>query len=408
VNPRSFNSTETTSQNRVVLFTDTLADVNGVARFIRTIADTALHAGADLQVLTSTRFICPDQANIHNLPPRLARPMPAYPTLDIVWPDAGALTHLAERLNPTAVHVSTPGPVGMIGRRFARRRGLPLLGTYHTDFPAYIDHLLDDRVLTWVMTGAMRAFYRPFDRVFTRSEEYAQTLVNLGVERSRIVRLIPGIDTSAFDARRRDPSGHVWDALPGARRASLKALYVGRVSVEKNLLLLTKVWPHVRVACRSAGVDAQLIIVGDGPYRDTMARELAGTDAVFAGFRHGVELATIYASSTVFVFPSTTDTLGQVVMEAQCAGLPVLVTDQGGPPSVVDHDQTGRVLPAHRPELWTDAMTQLLTQQALAQTMGERARAKMAGMTIQRSFDHWWTTHLEAIRRRSGQPGKTG
>lgn len=381
---------------RAVLFTDTLGDVNGVSRFIRTIAEQALTRGAHLHVLTSTRFQCPDRPNIHNLPPRYARPMPAYPTLEIVWPSAKALTRLADRLNPDVVHVSTPGPVGSVGRKYALTRGLPLVGTYHTDFPAYVDHLLDDRVLTWVMTQSMRRFYTPFARVFTRSTEYAQALVDLGVGPDRIVRLLPGIDTQAFDIRLRDESGAIWDGVPGARRSSVKALYVGRVSVEKNLPLLVKVWPRVKAACVRLGLDAQLVIIGDGPYRATMERELAGADAVFAGFRHGLELSTLYASSDLFVFPSTTDTLGQVVMEAQCAGLPVLVTDQGGPSGVMDDGVTGRVLSASRPGDWERAMVELIESQPLRKKMGLAGHLKIAPMSIGHSFEQFWSVH-EAV-----------
>ncbi|MBY0261105.1 MAG: glycosyltransferase family 1 protein [Phycisphaerales bacterium] len=381
-----------------MLFTDTLGDVNGVSRFIRTIAEQALGRGVELHVLTSTRFTCPQRSNVHNVKPRYARPMPAYPTLDIVWPDAGALTRLAERLAPDVVHVSTPGPVGSVGRRFALRRGLPLVGTYHTDFPAYVDHLLDDRVLTWVTEQSMRRFYKPFARVFTRSDDYAKALVGIGVGRERIIRLLPGIDTAAFDIRRRDPSGAVWDGVSGARRGSVKALYVGRVSIEKNLELLVKVWKRVAEACAAGGLDAQLVVVGDGPYRGRMERELAGTGAVFAGFRHGDELATIYASSDLFVFPSTTDTLGQVVMEAQCAGLAVLVSDQGGPSEVVDDGVTGRVLSATRPGDWEGAMLELIRDADLRKRMGLAGHVKIAPMSISHSFEQFWAVHADVVR----------
>lgn len=388
---------------RVCLFTDTLGDVNGVSRFIRTIAEESERQRAALHVITSTRFSCPDRPNVHNVKPVYSRPMPGYATLDVVVPSARAMCMVADRLRPDVVHVSTPGPVGSVGRRYALKRGLPLVGTYHTDFPAYISHLFNDDALTWICDRAMRRFYAPFARVFSRSNDYAHALQRLGVEPGRIDRLLPGIDTGTFSTRYRDVSGRVWQGVDGVRASSTKVLYVGRVSVEKYLPLLTRVWMRARTLIASRGGDAQLIIIGDGPYRAAMSEQLALHDAVFAGFRHGVELSTLYASSDLFVFPSTTDTLGQVVMEAQSAGLPVIVTDQGGPSEVVDNRVTGFVLPASgagAESRWAETIANLVLDPSLRQRMGQAGAAKIAPMSIRHSFEHFWHVH-ERVRDES-------
>ncbi|MBY0313601.1 MAG: glycosyltransferase family 1 protein [Phycisphaerales bacterium] len=405
------------SRIRVCLFTDTLGDVNGVSRFIRTIAEKSLahpQLGLDLLVLTSTRFQCPDAPNVRNHRPRFSRPMPGYSTLDIVWPDSAAMIRDAERFAPDVVHVSTPGPVGRVGRAFARRHGLPLIGTYHTDFPAYIDHLFDDAALTWICRAAMRSFYAPFAKVLTRSADYAAALERIGVGRDRIVRLIPGIDTDTFHIRHRDPSGTIWRGIPNVRPTSIKALSVGRVSVEKNLPALATLWPIVARQAQQRGIDTQLIIIGDGPYRARMEHALAQAappgSFLFAGFRFGQELSTIYASSDLFLFPSTTDTLGQVVMEAQCSGLPVIVTDQGGPKEVVDDGRTGYVLPdpsrADGRSRWIDAIMRLLTNNDLRQSMGSAGHALIAPMSIIKSVAQFREVH--SIRGLGASPGTPG
>ncbi|MCC6323141.1 MAG: glycosyltransferase family 1 protein [Phycisphaerales bacterium] len=387
------------TSTRLCLFTDTLGDINGVSRFIRNIAEQALAAGRELHALTSTRFECPEQANIHNLAPRWAGAMPGYPQLELAIPDRRALFARADRLRPTCVHVSTPGPIGTAGRRYAVARGLPLLGTYHTDFPAYIDHLFDDRVCTWTCSRVMRWFYRPFARVFTRSDEYALAMQGVGISPERIVRLLPGIDTAVFHSSFHDPGGDVWRGCPGVRPSSVKVLYVGRVSVEKNLPALARVWKIASAACRSRGIDAQLLIVGDGPYRVEMQRALAptGTDACFLGFRHGRELSTIYATSDLFVFPSTTDTLGQVVMEAQSAGLPVIVADVGGPRTVVDDRRTGFILPADDEPRWADTIVSLAADPARRRTLGAAAHAKIQPLSIRASFEAFYREHEQAV-----------
>lgn len=382
---------------RVVLFTDTLGDVNGVSRFIQNIATNAHNAGLELHAVTSTRFTCPPQPNIHNLKPIYTRPMPGYATLDIVIPPASNIRKLATSLNPHVVHVSTPGPVGLAGWRWARKNNIPILGTYHTDFPAYINHLFDDQAMTWITAKWMSWFYKPMRRVFSRSADYAQSLIDLGVKPHNIVKLLPGIDTDTFHTKHRDPA--IWSNYQGVRPNAVKLLYVGRISVEKNLPMLADTWPAIRAACTARGTDAQLIIVGDGPYKQTMQEKLTPHAAVFLGFRHGQELSTIYASADAFAFPSTTDTLGQVVMEAQSAGLPVIVTDQGGPGEVVDHNTTGYVLPATNKPRWINTITDLLCDPTRRKTMGEAAHAKIQPMSIAHSFQHFWNVHEEESKR---------
>lgn len=405
---------------RVCLFTDTLFDVNGVSRFIRDVGRRAFLSSPrrDLHLITSTRFAPVEHratnsddaargggfesAYVHNAAPLYARPMPGYPQLEVVAPPRRRLFELARRLRPDVIHVSTPGPVGVLGRRIAQRMGVPLVGTYHTDFPAYIDHLFNDPSLTWATAAGMRRFYAPFSRLFTRSADYGEALVSLGYPRERIERLQPGIDTGTFDVRFRDATGRVWNDHPGLRAGSVKVLYVGRVSVEKNLPMLSRVWPVARARVSALGVDAQLVVVGDGPYRERMASELAAHDAHFLGFRHGAELSRLYASADLFVFPSTTDTLGQVVMEAQSVGLPVIVTDQGGPGEVVDHERTGYVLPLRggAEGRWVETIVGLVVDHDRRKTMGRAGVVKMAPMTIERSFEHFWGVHEDVLMGR--------
>ncbi|MBC7835424.1 MAG: glycosyltransferase [Phycisphaerales bacterium] len=418
------------SQMHVLLFTDTLFDVNGVSRFIRNIAEQSLATGRELTVVTSTRLPCPpgcDAPNLINIPPHYARPMPGYPQLEIVYPSFSRLLALARHLEPDAIHVSTPGPVGSAGRKIARRLShsldhpIPLLGTYHTDFPAYIDHLFCEPAFTWTCTQAMQRFYRPFTRIFTRSDDYAAALVALGINRDRIVRLLPGIATDTFHTRHRPADARAfWSRYThlGIEPDAPKALFVGRVSVEKNLPFLVKAWKAAAAVqfkptptSPAPAPLPQLVIIGDGPYRSRMAEELAGAHggggrAVFLGFKHGPELSALYAAADFFLFPSTTDTLGQVVMEAQSAGLPVVVTNVGGPSEVVrsalapnlnGHDPTGYVLPATDVSAWARTISLLASDAALRARLGAAGHRMIQPMSIRHSFEHFWSVHEEAL-----------
>lgn len=373
---------------RVALFTDTLGDVNGVSRFLNDIADQAVELDRPLKIFTSTRFPVRDLPAILNILPRLATQLPGYSNLECAVPPLRRLFAATRAFRPDVVHISTPGPIGFAGRLIARRMRLPIAGVYHTDFPAYVEHIFEDAGLTALTTFSMRRFYAPFRTVFTRSLEYRAALAGLGIDSSKCVRLLPGFNTERFHPRFRDLE--IWRSL-GIPEGGKKVLYVGRVSVEKNLPRLTEIWRRVRAG--SSAFDAHLVVVGDGPYRAEMERLLDGTNTHFAGFRHGEELARMYASSDLFVFPSTTDTLGQVAFEAQASGLPTLVTDVGGPKEIVRHGRTGYILEPGDTRKWAERIFEVLNDRDQQLRMGRAAHEHVQRFSIRGSFDHFWSVH---------------
>jgi glycosyltransferase involved in cell wall biosynthesis/predicted metal-dependent phosphoesterase TrpH len=395
---------------KVLQFTDTLGDVNGVSRFIQNVAKLAGETGRDLTVVTSTRFEVPDSPNIKNFEPVMAMPMPKYEQLDAVVPPFMKMLRWAEAQRPDVIHVSTPGGVGVIGYIAAKMLRVPLVGTYHTDFPSYVDKLFDDHGFTKATELYMKLFYKTFARVFSRSEQFNEEMHRVGIDAEKMVTLASGIDTGDFGHRFEDRS--IWTRLgidtegddPAKR---LKVLYVGRVSVEKNLPIVTQMWKKVRSHCESRGVHAELIVIGDGPYRVQMEQALRHHGAHFLGFRKGEELATLYASSDLFVFPSLTDTLGQAVMEAQASGLPALVSDQGGPKSIVRDGRSGYVLPGSATDLWVNAMVDLLADDAKRAAFSAGGIEAMVGRDIRDSFEHYWTVHEEVRREKLASIGVT-
>lgn len=396
---------------RICLFTDTLGDINGVSRFIRNAGDTGAAMGKPLTVLTSTRMEIPKAPHFVNVAPIVAMRMPGYEHLEVALPGPWELLRKARELRPDVIHVSTPGPVGLTGRWVAKKLGVPLAGTYHTDFPAYVEQLFDDVVMGSLTAELMAWFYRPFRRVFARSPEAMRGMEAAGLDPTRFVTLRAGMDTEAFHPRFRDAS--IWERLGGGSPGTVRVLSCGRVSVEKNLPLLTRAWAGAGAAERLAamGVRAQLVVVGDGPYLGEMKRALGATHAasdgagqlpllppVFLGFRHGAELSAIYASSDLFVFPSMTDTLGQAVMEAQASGLAALVSDQGGPKGIIEPGRTGVVIPGTDVEAWTRGIVELAADADRRARMGAAAHERMKAFSFSSSFDHFWAVHAEVVR----------
>ncbi len=378
----------------VLKFTDTLADINGVCRFIQNIAQTAHDINRDLMVFTTTRMEMPAVDNLRNFDPVFAMKMPGYDTLDFAVPPLLAMLRAADEFRPDVIHISTPGPVGMVGMLAAKMMRIPVVGVYHTDFPAYIDELFDSKLSSKAIRLLMGAFYKQFRYVFSRSADYAQRLDSIGLAKHQLVRLQPGFDNTKFDAALRDQS--IWDQH-NIGRESIKAVYCGRVSTEKNLPMLEAIWPTIVERVEQAGKTVELIIIGDGPYRSKMEKNLVDHHTHFLGFRKGKELAALYASCDLFVFPSTTDTLGQVVMESQASGLPVIVTDQGGPKEITQDQRTGFVLPATSHDRWIEEIVALATDDAKRVAMGAAGREAMKSYTFAESFDHYWKIHEQVL-----------
>jgi glycosyltransferase involved in cell wall biosynthesis len=324
-----------------------------------------------------------------NFVPLLSRPLPLYPDLKLHLPPLLEVLDWADRQQFDAVHASTPGPMGLVGWVVAKMLRVPFLATYHTDFPAYVDRLARDHRVTNGTITYLKWFYAQTSAVFSRSSAYLFNLRDLGLHDEQLRTIPPGVDLAKFNPRYRDVDLWVKRDVQQARRM----LYAGRVSIEKNLPMLVQAFKQL-VGRRS---DLALITAGDGPYLETMREELRGYPAYFLGRQDDAQLAALYASSDVFVFPSRTDTLGQVVMEAQACGLPAIVSNEGGPKENVEHDVTGLVLTSSEPSQWCDAITSLLDDPARLLRMSSAAAERAQRYALPGTFDAFWDDHLAVV-----------
>jgi len=380
------------SNLRVAVFTDTFDEINGVSRFVR---DMAAQAHADGHALTVHTCVDRPTADVpfrKNFAPLLSRPLPGYKDLPLSVPPLAEVLEWADRQQFDAVHVDTPGPMGLCGVAVAKMLHVPLLATYHTDFPAYVHSFTADHRLTTATAGYMKWFYGRPDVVFSRSRKYEVDLRAMGVADARLAHTPPGIDTEKFNPQHRDE--RTWQRLGVGER--FKLVFVGRVSVEKNLPLLAEAFARL---CRRRS-DVALVVAGDGPYAGKMKAALAGLPAYFLGFQNDAQLAPLYTGGDLFVFPSRTDTLGQVVVEAQAAGLPVLVSNDGGPKEVMDDGITGLVLPATDAGVWVDAIDRLLDDEPRRLRMARSAPTRMARYSLAHTFAAFWAEHIKAVAAR--------
>lgn len=294
---------------------------------------------------------------------------PLYRDYRISVPGGRAVTADLDAWKPDLIHVVSPTPMAVWAQSYARRRGIPVVATFHTHFVSYFPYYgarglegLGWRILRW-FHGRCAATYAP-------SSSIVEELTRQGVPNVRLWSR--GVDTGRFSPAHRD------DAL----RASLGAgddaplvLMVSRLVKEKDLADLVR----ADRVLRQRGRSYRLALVGDGPMRRRLERDLP--HAHFAGYQAGDDLARWYASADVFVFPSTTETFANVVQEAMASGVPAVVVDRGGPPGVIEPGRSGLVARAHDAVDIADRIEHLLLDAGARRRMGRAGRLRALGRT---------------------------
>ena len=377
-----------TARRRVAVFTDNdFEKVNGVT----TVLSAALaHVPADLsvRVYTASRLGAdhPDYFAV----PSWGVGIPFYGEMRMYWPPYRTLIRQLLDDGIDLIHLTTPGPLGLAAVAAARQLRLPLIGSFHTDLAQYTTLLSGRPALGAFMRHYMRWLYGQCRHVLVPSTATGALLASAGTAAARIGVWSRGVDAEGFHPDRRSAwlRAH-WRATPDRP----VVLYVGRVSEEKGVRQL----PRLHDALYRLGVDHRLVVIGDGPLRGELGRLCP--DALFPGTIGKAALAEAYASADVFVFPSTTDTAGNVVLEAQASGLPVVVSNAGGPRELMQPDITGHVC-GPEPAAWIEATAQLLVDADRRRAMGQAARAFAETRTWQATLAPLFDTY----RRAAGVP----
>jgi glycosyltransferase involved in cell wall biosynthesis len=366
-------------------FTDTLEDVNGVATTIRKMTAAALQSGADLIVVTSRQEINIADIPIRNFTPIGEFELPEYELQKLSFPPVLHLLEYIQRERFTELIISTPGPVGLTALLAAKMLDLKTVGIYHTDFPQYVRILTQDNYMETLAWNFMHWFYSQLDLVYVNSADYRQRWIDRGISPDKLKILPRGLETSLFTPANRNPN--FWQKY-GKKPNELGVLYVGRVSKEKNIDIAVAACEKLR----GEGLAVRLLIVGDGPY----LRELrqAVPHACYTGYLRGSELAMAYASSDIFAFPSTTDTFGNVVLEAQAAGIPCVVSNRGGPCELVENGSDGFVTQALDVGDFARALRALAKDAELRKMMGQEARKRVRDRNWDSAFRQFWNETL--------------
>jgi glycosyltransferase involved in cell wall biosynthesis len=340
-------------------------EVNGVARTVALIAEGLRALGHSIQLIRP-RQGAQDVAQSAEGYEELLRPglpIPRYTQLKMGLPSGPALAAAWRARRPDVVHIATEGPLGWSALGTARRLGLPVASDFHTNFHAYSRHYgaawLARPVAAW-----LRRFHNRCDCTMVPTAEMAADLARLGFERLRVVGR--GVNARVFSPeRRRAELRAQW----GADDATPVALCVSRFAPEKNFPLVLEAYR----AMRRANPATRLVLVGDGPMLAELRR--ANTGSVIAGRLVNGELSAHYASADVFLFPSESETFGNVTLEAMASGLAVVAYRYAAARQHLEHGRSALLAePGDRAGFIAQA-ERLARDPALARTLGRAARA---------------------------------
>jgi glycosyltransferase involved in cell wall biosynthesis len=370
---------------RVAHFTDTFHEVNGVARTLRMQVEVAKKYKKNLTMITCGPEI--DRPGLIAFKPIGDFEMPEYPKLRLYYPPLLSMLDYCYKQRFTHIHSATPGPIGLAALAIAKILKLPLYGTYHTSLPQYADQLTEDPAMGELMWKYVAWYYNQMDMVLVSSHATGDELAANGIKKEKIKLYLRGIDVDRFHPAKRNG---FYRSRYNVDDKTFKLLYVGRVSKEKNLHFLVDIY---RKLVEQDG-KFHFIVIGEGPYVKEMGQELKNYQVTFTGYLRGEDLSQAYASSDLFVFPSITDTFGNVVLEAQASGLPVLVTDQGGPKENIVHEQTGYIISANNPEGFVSRILDISSDEILRDKMRRNARTYVEGRSFESAYlDNWRYYH---------------
>jgi glycosyltransferase involved in cell wall biosynthesis/predicted metal-dependent phosphoesterase TrpH len=352
---------------RVAILADGIGSRHGVTRTIEEIRQRGV-PGFEIEVLGT------DAEVDRRLPAVIEIDVPFYPGLRIGVPSLPSVVQaLADSSGRgyDAIHVCSPGPAGVAGALVARALNLPLLGSYHTELSAYAGLRSGDPRLAQTVAIGLGAFYSACEVILSPSPASDGALAALGVPSERVLRWDRGVDTARFDPALRE-AGHA--------RNTVDVLYSGRITREKGAELLADAF----LLARASEPALRLVLAGGGPEQEYL-RERLGDGATFLGWLDGEELARAYADADVFLFPSATDTFGQVILEAQASGLPTIAVARGGPLSLIEDRVTG-LLCEPDPQSLAAAVLELAGSPLLRERLARSALGSVRRRTWERTL----------------------
>lgn len=379
---------------KILWFTDTFHELNGVAATLREVADISEEKGRNIKIATAisrkSSDPCSDQgflpSSVIDLSYFLSFTLPYYESIEVRIPSLLSCIKQLGGMEVDEIYISTPGPVGLIGLILSKLINVKCTGIYHTDFGAQAVAITGDESVSGLIDWYIRFFYSFMDEILVPTSEYIDLLEKRGFEKNKMKLFLRAIDSDFFAPAM--GSRKMLEEKFGIRD-SITLLYVGRISKDKSIDMIIEI--HRRLFANDERVT--LLLVGDGPYLSEISekcRDLKGI--VFSGRLNRMDLPSIYSACDLLIFPSVTDTFGMVVLEAQACGLPAFVSDIGGPMEIILDGRTGMVLPASNMGEWVGAISRYIemmdVEPEIHASMKEASRVRALEFGWDAAFDN--------------------
>jgi len=377
---------------RVAVVADGVGAVHGVTHTLQQLRERGIR-GHEIEVIGT------DASVDRRLPAVSEVELPFYAGLGLGVPSVFAVAEALTERRYDLVHVCAPGPAGILAALIARVMGLPVAGSYHTELQMYARMRSGNPQVEYMMRAVLAKFYAQCRVVLSPSRAADDSLTGLGIPSERLARWDRGVDLDRFNPARYAPG-----ILPGTHSelgTPFNVLYVGRLSQEKGIDLLAEAF----LIARDQDPRLHLVLAGRGPEEETLRRRL-GSAATFLGWVGGDRLAQVYASADLFMFASTTDTFGQVILEAQASGLPVLAVDAGGPSELIEDGRSGCLVAAD-PASLANALRGLARREAIRDRLATGGLLAVAERSWPRSLDQLADGYARALGLESGAEVRT-
>ncbi len=351
-------------RQRVAVIADGIGSMHGVTHTIEQIRERGV-PGFEVDIVGT------DPGVDRRLPAAAELAIPFYEGMTLGVPGLPDLVETLAEGSYDLVHVTAPGPAGIAATLMSRITGVPLLASYHTEIATYAGMRSQDGTLEALTRTGLGAFYSAPSAVLSPSPSADASVIALGADPQRVGRWERGVDLERFDPAKADR-----DAFPG----EIKVLYSGRLTREKGVDLLAETF----LRAHAADPRLHLLLAGGGPEEGEL-RERLGERATFLGWLSGEELPRAYASADAFLFCSSTDTYGQVILEAAASGLPIVAVAEGGPAALIENRHTG-LLCLPDPDHLAGALLQLASSPEWRRQLGDAAARAARERSWERSL----------------------
>jgi glycosyltransferase involved in cell wall biosynthesis len=384
---------------RIALVTETWTpEVNGVAMTLGRMVDGLIRRGHSVQLIRPRQVRGETAAHGDGLEEVLSHGLrlPRYDGLKLGLPARVRLLREWSRQRPDLVHVATEGPLGWTAVTAANKLRIPVTSDFHTNFDHYSSHY----GIGWLrqpVAAYLRRFHNRTAATYVPTAALAARLAAEGYRRVEVISR--GVDTALYSSTRRSEAlRRSWGVSP----EGVAVVSVGRLAPEKNLGLALRAF----AAIRRLRPDARMIVVGDGPQRAALERSCPG--AVFAGMRHGEDLAAHYASADLFLFPSLTETFGNVTLEAMASGVCAVAYDYAAAAEVIRDFGNGASVACGDEEGFIARAVQLAGADALRAELAQAARRSAEAIDWERVNDSFTAALLRVWRAGSGEAAALG